>query len=192
VATLETVDGAGVRETPVATSVAGDAGQFEFQALVPGQYSLKAELPGFATYRKPWIDIESSRRTRENVMLTVGNLVERVQVSSVRQGNAPPAVPSPRRIRVGGNVQAANLLTQVRPIYPPSAREAGIEGTVYLQGIIGLDGSFAALRVVGSSEPSLASAALEAARQWRYRPTLLNGEPIEVQTEIQIEFKLAQ
>ena len=83
---------------------------------------------------------------------------------------------------------------QVKPIYPQSARDAGVEGTVRLHGTIGADGSMLALQVLneGQVDFELANAARGAVSQWRYRPTLLNGVPVEVLTTIEVEFKLSQ
>ena len=99
--------------------------------------------------------------------------------------------PTPQRIRVGGNVQAANLINQVRPVYPPLAKQARISGTVELSAIIGKDGRVQDLKVV-RGHPLLVQAALDAVKQWVYKPTLLNGEPVEVSTTIDVNFTLAQ
>jgi len=113
---------------------------------------------------------------------------------------APPPPPppkkeekpvTPQRIRVGGNVQAANLINQVRPVYPPLAKQARISGTVELSAIIGKDGRVQDLKVV-RGHPLLVQAALDAVKQWVYKPTLLNGEPVEVSTTIDVNFTLAQ
>jgi TonB family protein len=180
----------GVAETPVQTAIARDAGDFEFRALTPGQYSLKAELPGFIAFRKPGLQIEPSKALHENVTLLVGNISEKVTVTAAGQPRPRPAG-TPQRIRVGGNVVAANLIHQVKPVYPESARDAGIEGVVHLQAVIGIDGTLAIVRIMGKN-PDLTSAALESVKQWRYRPTQLNGEPLEVLTDIDVEFKLEQ
>jgi TonB family protein len=95
----------------------------------------------------------------------------------------------PKRIQVDGNAQAANLITQVRPNYPPEAKQAGIQGTVQLQAVLGKDGKVQDIKVL-SGEPVLAAAALDAVKQWVYRPTLLNGEPVEVKTTIDVNFTL--
>jgi protein TonB len=95
-------------------------------------------------------------------------------------------------VRVGGNVQAARLLQQAKPIYPASAESAGIQGTVLLRAIIGTDGTIMGLTVSSSPDPALSEAAVEAARQWRYQPTLLNGQPVEVVTTISVNFRLDQ
>src|SRR6185436_19713113 len=133
------------------------------------------QLPGFMTARIGGIEIKSSQTYRQNVILSIGSIAERVKVSAV--GQPKQVVPSvvPQRVRVGGNVQAANLVSQVKPIYPESARAAGIEGTVHLQGIIGVDGALIGLRVLGSNDRDLSEAAVLAVSQWRYRPTMLNG-----------------
>lgn len=103
----------------------------------------------------------------------------------------PPKTVTPQRIRVGGNVQAANLINQVRPIYPPLAKQARISGTVELSAIIGKDGRVQDLKVV-RGHPLLVQSALDAVKNWIYKPTLLNGEPVEVSTTIDVNFTLAQ
>jgi len=103
----------------------------------------------------------------------------------------PPPKVTPKRVTVGGNVQAARLVNKVQPLYPPLARQTRISGTVKLHAIIGKDGSVQQLQMV-SGHPLLVQAALDAVRQWRYQPTLLNGEPVEVDTEIDVIFSLAQ
>jgi protein TonB len=107
-------------------------------------------------------------------------------------GNAPPPPKvTPKRVTVGGNVQAARLVNRVQPIYPPLARQTRISGTVKLHAIIGKNGAVEQLQVV-SGHPLLVQSALDAVRQWRYQPTLLNGDPVEVDTEIDVIFSLAQ
>ena len=100
---------------------------------------------------------------------------------------APP--PPPKRIRVGGAVQKANLIRQVRPVYPPLARQARIQGTVKLTAIIAKNGSIEKLEVL-SGHPLLIPSALQAVKQWRYKPTLLNGQPVEVVTQVDVNFTL--
>jgi protein TonB len=103
----------------------------------------------------------------------------------------PPPKAALKRITVGGQVQAAHLVNKVQPGYPPLARQTRISGTVKLHAIIGKDGVVQQLQVV-SGHPLLVQSALDAVRQWRYQPTLLNGEPVEVDTEIDVIFSLAQ
>jgi len=101
----------------------------------------------------------------------------------------PPPKATPTRIRVGGNVQAASLVRQVLPVYPQIAKTAHISGTVVLHAIIGKDGSVQNLEYI-SGPPLLMHNAMEAVQQWRYRPTLLNGEAVEVDTTISVVFTL--
>jgi protein TonB len=103
----------------------------------------------------------------------------------------PPPKVAPSRIRQGGNVQAAKLINRVQPGYPPLARQTRISGTVRLHAIIGKDGTVREL-TLESGHPLLVQAALDAVRQWRYQPTLLNGEPVEVDTTIDVIFSLNQ
>jgi periplasmic protein TonB len=107
-------------------------------------------------------------------------------------GAPPPPKPKPTGpIRVGGNVQAARILNRVQPVYPPLARQTRIAGTVRLHAIISKDGTIQQLEVM-SGHPLLQQAALDAVRQWRYQPTLLNGDPVEVDTTIDVIFSLNQ
>jgi protein TonB len=108
-------------------------------------------------------------------------------------GTAPPP-PRPHQtgpLRVGGNVQAARIVNRVQPVYPPLARQTRISGTVRLHAIIGKNGTIESLEVM-SGHPLLQQAALDAVRQWRYQPTLLNGEPVDVDTTIDVIFSLNQ
>jgi periplasmic protein TonB len=106
-------------------------------------------------------------------------------------GGAPPPPKPQGRIRQGGNVQAAKLVNKVQPQYPPLARQTRISGTVRLHAIIGKDGSVQSL-TLESGHPLLVQSALDAVRQWRYQPTLLNGEAVEVDTTIDVIFSLNQ
>jgi TonB family protein len=184
--------GASIVETPVESAVTNEVGKFEFRALSEGSYSLKAMLPGFATATREWLPVAPSQRLEENITMSVGTISEQVIVTAVGTPKPKPAPGTPQRIRVGGNIIAANLISQVKPIYPQSARDAGIEGTIYLQGIIGTDGTLLRLSSVNNIDRDLTSAALEAVKQWRYKPTLLNGEPVEVLTTIGVQFRLSQ
>ncbi len=109
---------------------------------------------------------------------------------------APAAVKLPERkpverIKVGGQVQEAMIVRRVLPVYPALARQARIQGTVRLIGIIATDGTIQHLQVV-SGHPLLVNAAVDAVRQWIYRPTLLNGDPVEVVAPIDVNFTLGQ
>jgi protein TonB len=87
-------------------------------------------------------------------------------------------------------VTAGLLVHRVQPVYPSLARQARISGEVVLQAIIGKDGTIQNLHVL-SGHPMLVQIAMDAVRQWRYKPYLLNGEPVEVDTQIKVNFSLA-
>jgi protein TonB len=116
-------------------------------------------------------------------------------------GAAPPPPPPPvkkeekaavpQRIRVGGNVQGAKLVRQPKPVYPPLAKQARIQGVVKLHALISKEGTIEDLKVI-TGHPLLVPAALEAVKQWVYQPTTLNGEPVGVDTEIDVNFTLSQ
>jgi TonB family protein len=100
------------------------------------------------------------------------------------------ADPAPvRPIRVSGSATQATLLSQVAPVYPPIAKTAHISGTVLLHCLIGKDGSVETLEYV-SGPPLLMKAALDAVRQWKYKPMFLNGEPVRVDTTVSVVFML--
>jgi len=105
-------------------------------------------------------------------------------------GAAPPPPPKgPTRVKLGGNVQSAKIVAQPQPVYPPLARQARISGTVVLHAIIDKDGHVSQLEVV-SGHPLLVQAAMDAVKNWRYQPTLLNGDAVEVDTTITVNFNL--
>jgi TonB family protein len=94
-------------------------------------------------------------------------------------------------IKVGGNVQASKIVRQPRPVYPMEAKAARIQGVVKLMALIAKDGTIKSLEVI-SGHPILVPAALESVKDWVYQTTLFNGEPVEVQTQIDINFTLSQ
>jgi protein TonB len=100
---------------------------------------------------------------------------------------APAAVVAPLRV---SHMNEGNLIRKVQPVYPPLARSARIQGVVELQAVISKAGSIENLRVL-TGHPMLVSAAVEAVRQWRYRPYILNNEPVEVETQITVNFSLS-
>jgi protein TonB len=102
----------------------------------------------------------------------------------------PFAVPA-GAIRVGGTTQQAMLESQPRPIYPPLAKQARIQGTVSLNAVIGPDGHVDNLSVM-KGHPLLVQAALDAVKDWVYKPTLMNGNPVAVVTQIDVNFTLSQ
>ena len=101
----------------------------------------------------------------------------------------PPKPQTPQRVTLGGQVEAAKLINKVSPQYPEVAKSAHVTGTVVLRAVISKSGDIRQLQLV-SGPPLLAKAAMDAVTQWRYRPTVLNGQPVEVDTTIDVVFSL--
>lgn len=171
-------------------------GNFAFKALPAGEYEMKALKPGFAAHYTQLV-LQPAQDLAQTVTLNIGGINEAVDVKAEGSANAAEAAEAEAkakrmRVRVGGNVQAAKVIQpRVQPVYPQSAKAAGIQGSVLLHAVVGKDGTPHSLEVLNSQvNPDLARAAVEAVSQWRYQPTLLNGEPVEVDTTIQINFTL--
>ena len=170
----------------------GAAGEYHFAAVAAGKYDVEVRSPGFAAYHQAALDLTGSNPARADFKLDIGTVSETVDVV----GKGPRPVPAattgtPHRIRVGGNVQATKLLHMTHPVYPADAQAAGIEGAVMLRAVISMQGDLLGLAVINTSvDPELAQAAIDAVKQWRYQPTLLNGAPVEVVTTITVNFRL--
>jgi len=100
-----------------------------------------------------------------------------------------PKIATPQRVRVSQGVSQGLLIRRVQPNYPPLAKQARIQGQVVLQAEISKDGTIQNLQLI-SGHPMLAPAAIEAVKQWRYKPYLLNGEPVAVETTVLVNFSL--
>ena len=170
------------------------AGEFGFANIPVGRYAVEARSQGFAV-GKAEVLVEAGRRVEVVVTLPLGQISEAMTIRGSRPApatDAPKRVVQPIRIPVGGNVQAAKLIKQVHPVYPKDLKEQGITGTVMLRAVISTTGEPLNPEVVNTVDPGLAQAALDAVRQWRYQPTLLNGQPVEVVTTVTMSFELEQ
>ncbi len=126
----------------------------------------------------------------EHLLVSGGTMASGEVTLDISAPNNTAAQPgAPQRIKIGGAVQQAKLIKQPHPVYPPEAKEVRIQGVVHLSALIAKDGTIMKLEVLGG-HPLLVPAALEAVRQWQYQTTLLNGEPVEVQTQIDVNFTL--
>ena len=172
-----------------ATAMSNASGRFEFPAVHPGTYVMEVALTGFRTLRHEFELSEAPDWIRA-VTLQVGQLQETVVVSANRTAIDAARAPS-GPIRVGGNVRAPRKEVHVRPVYPASMQEAGLSGVVPLEAIIGRDGVVSSVRVLSAqAHPDLTAAAVDAVRQWRFTPTLLNGQPVEVVMTVTVRFDL--
>jgi protein TonB len=104
-------------------------------------------------------------------------------------GTAVPKLEAPKRVKVSSGVTQGLLVHQVKPEYPASAKSAHMVGTVMLAAVVGKDGKVKEVRVI-SGQPILAQAAERAVRQWQYKPYQLNGQPVEIDTTINVVFKM--
>ena len=96
---------------------------------------------------------------------------------------------TPQRVRVGDTVMADQVVTKVPPVYPPLARQARIQGLVFMKVLISKTGDVENIQLI-TGHPMLAPSAIEAVKQWKYKPYLLNGEPVEVETNVTVNFTL--
>ena len=170
-----------------------ERGRFEFPPVGPGKYVLEVTLPGFRTLRHEF-ELRTAPDWDRNVTLQVGDLRESITVRQTRVGAAAqPSQPraSSQPVRIGGNVRAPMKVKDVRPTYPESMREAGLTGLVPVEAIIGRDGTVSSVRVLSAQvHPDFAIAAVDAVRQWRFTPTLLNGMAVEVVMTVSVRFDL--
>jgi periplasmic protein TonB len=119
----------------------------------------------------------------------LGSIVTQAPVAIPKEA-VPPPPPTSQRVKVSAGVTAGLLLTKVQPSYPPLAKQARIQGTVILQAVIGKDGSIQHLKAL-SGHPMLIQSAIDAVSRWKYKPYYLNGEPVEVDTQVTVNFTLA-
>jgi TonB family protein len=165
------------------------AGRFEIDQVAPGHYVLETTLLGFRSVKQEF-DLEQPRDWSRTITLQVGTLEERITVTASRPAGTTPAAEPGRPI--GGNIRVPVKLVDVKPIYPASMRDSGLEGAVILEAQIGGDGSVLSARAVSAQvHPDFATAAIDAVRQWRFSPTLLNGSPIEVSMRVSVRFSLS-
>ncbi len=189
-----------------ATSTAD--GKFSFSDLAAGQYILHIEKPGFTDLLREFTVKADSNIERGLVMQVKGSHEYRGETyeyqpksgdESAQQKEANENSPSqmaqpfaPNRIRVKGEVAEANLIRKVQPVYPAAAKAAHVQGTVLLQMVILKDGTPGEITVTSSPSNDLSQASIDAVRQWRYRPILLNGQPVEVVTQVIVNYTLSQ
>lgn len=175
------------------SAVTDATGKFALTAVGPGTFVLEAALPGFRTLRNEFT-LRSPRDWTRNITMQVGEVEETIFVVAKRPAQT---VPLPRSttgsnpVRVGGNIKAPQKLKHANPVYPPAMRDAGLEGLVPMDALIGRDGTVASVRVLSAEiHPDFVRAAEDAVRRWVFTPTLLNGVPVEVEMAVSIKFSL--
>jgi hypothetical protein len=161
-----------------------EAGEFAFPAVPEDEYTVVVEKAGFGVLTNASIELGGPGGVPLVFPLNAGG----------KRGAAPQAATAPlppMRLRVGGNVQSAKLVSKVSPIYPPDCKREGVSGVVLLNAVIGKDGAVLSLEPVNEFvDARLREAAMSAVKLWRYQTTLLNGNPVEVATAIEVNFTL--
>jgi TonB family protein len=173
---------------------ANAAGEYAFPSIPAGRYEISISAPGFKI-TKAEAFVTAGAAARADMNLIVGSASEVMTVRGSRSTPKPAAAAparSPERIPIGGNVQAARLIRQVKPVYPQELKDQGISGVVKIRAVISKTGDLLNPTVINTVHPGLAQAALDAVKQTLYSPTLLNGQPVEVVTAIDIAFELDQ
>jgi TonB family protein len=177
------------------TTEADAAGEFGFRSIPAGKYRVQVKARGFKMSQTE-IAVTAGNAVLAPVGLELGEMTETVKVQGTRSGPPPAAAPraaAPQRIPVGGNVKPSRLLRQPRPHYPEDLQRQGITGTVMIKAVVGKEGRLLNPRVINTDvHPLLAQAALDSVGQWLYEPSMLNGQPVETVTTIEISFSLDQ
>jgi protein TonB len=158
-------------------------------AKIPPTITAINESPDLPSQVGPTMGVIGSQSVGDSTNWVIGSLL--INPSAPPPPTAVRTTPRPQLYRQGGDVTAARAVFQPRPVYPRLAIMAHVQGTVVLQAILGNDGTVQDLKVL-SGPPLLISAALDAVRTWRYQPTLLNSEPVDVLTEIDVKFSLGE
>ena len=177
-------------KTVAASGVTGPDGKISME-IEPDTYTFTVLHPGFAPVTGGPLSFTNAK-AELFVALRLGQIRETVSVIGVRPPSAPASnTGAPQRIRVGGLVQAASLIHKVDPLYPADLQAQNIQGHIELDAVISKEGNVINVheRSLGQ-HPGLVQAATDAVRQWRYKPTLLNGEPVEVLTTVTVRFLL--
>ena len=169
------------------------AGRFRFDGVDPGSHVIQVTVPGFRELRQP-LELRHDGDWNRSVTLQIGDVRESISVRERRPASITPIGDtggSPAPVRVGGNIRAPRKLVDQKPIYPKRMVDAGLEGKVSVEAVIGVDGRVSRARATTvQAHPDLAQAAVDAVRQWRFAPTLLNGAPVEVVMTVTVDFSL--
>ena len=182
-ATITAIDNA--RKT-VDMTTTNAAGLFEFPTIAIGEYEVQTSATGYENFQIRAVTVETNQDVNLNILTVASPASQGVPTP----GEATRSVP----VKIPAYVQQGKLVRRVNPVYPPTAKADRIQGVVSLEATIGKDGFPTSLRVVANSATNadLAKAAVDAVKQWQYSPTLMNGEPVEVVTTVNVNFALAQ
>lgn len=172
-------------------AVSGVDGKFTIPNAPAGDAILRIEKPGFSSLFREF-DLKSDSNVDRGLTMQVGSIQQEVTVPGRGTPTKEVTPLGPERLRIGGAVEQSNLIEKKTPVYPTAAKAARIQGKVLLEALISKEGVPQEIRVLSSPSDDLSESALEAVREWRYTPTLLNGNPVEVLTDITVNYTLSQ
>ena len=177
----------------VSTAVTDETGRWSFPYLSAGTYTVGVQVPGFKTFNKT-VTVSQGIDNQVNAILQIGRSTETVTVTAERPNASAPSPSvqaSSKPIRVSAGMEPAKLIRHVSPLYPQSARDQGIQGSITFEAIITKAGFIDSPQLATTyASPDLVQAARDAIMQWQYLPARLNNEPVNVLTEITVNFTL--
>jgi TonB family protein len=177
------------------SSVTDNSGTYSIAPLPPGPYNVEIEAKGFQRMLQENVNVKPGKTFSLNLKLTVGGAAQTLTVTGKLIAPPPPPPPpvaagSPKPSgpqRISSGVMQGLAISQPQPVYPDEAKAKHIQGVVVLHARIAKDGTVKDLQVISGPPPLLVSA-IDAVRQWKYKPYLLNGEPTEVDTTVNINY----
>jgi len=194
-ATGAAVPNAAVLLKPAAGGViereSGEDGTATFPGIAAGIYSLEVHARGFHVATSSLEVLPGTGPLVRKVSMELGHMQETIGVEAERPaGAAPQLAQISGPANKGGQIDMPKLVQMVHPVYPPDAKAAGVEGSVVVQVVITKDGSPVSIKAIASPAENLSQAAMDAVKGWKWDPAKLNGEPVEIVTDITINFAL--
>ncbi len=169
----------------------GDDGTANFPGIAGGLYALEVHAHGFRVATSSLEVLPGNGPLLRRVSMELGHVQETIGVEAARPAGVPPQPsPTPGAANKGGQTEMPKLLKMVPPAYPPDAKAAGLEGSVVLQLVITLEGTPISMKVLSSPSGDLSQAAMDAVKTWQWQPAKLNGVPVEVISDVTINFTL--
>jgi TonB family protein len=182
-------------------------GRFDFVGLPGGDYAMEARLAGFATLQQN-VTFSPGQIAEQNLTLQIGSITETITVTEgdhyppdygtqslsvrKRESGSLPTCSAPVAGGIGGNIKPPTKVRNVNPTYPPSARDAKVQGVVILHAVIGIDGFMKDVSVLRSPDAALAAAATDAVSQWQFQATQLDCVPVDTRATVVVNFQLAR
>lgn len=168
-----------------------DDGTASFPGIAAGLYTLEVQARGFRVASSSLEVLPGTGPLLRKVSMELGHVQETIGVEAERPAGVPPQPGQvPGASGKSGQIEMPKLSQMVHPVYPPAAKTAGVEGPVVLQLVITLEGAPVSMKVISSPSGDLSQAAMDAVKGWKWEPARLNGAPVEVVTDVTINFTL--